>query len=180
MKDAEHKQFLDNRDMLRLMEELHEATRRRMVLSGEWTEEESHSRIKSEVKEANKDAPEFLDYQKEYRDFTEIRDFLWMIQGSGDHKAFEKEYYFDEGLGESLKDHVDGIKNNFPNLQVLVRRDREGYPIVKTLYKPQYKYDINKISNFDADKSMEKVKESLDDVLKTILGNNSVHELDKS
>jgi hypothetical protein len=47
-------------------------------------------------------------------------------------KLYEKEYYFDEGLGQSLKDHVDELKTTFADLQVLVRRDRDGYPIVKT------------------------------------------------
>jgi len=29
---------------------------------------------------------------------------------------YEKEYYFDEGLGESLIDHVENIKSKFPDL----------------------------------------------------------------
>ena len=49
---------------------------------------------------------------------------------------FEKEYIFDEGLGQSLKEHVESIKTNFPSIEVQVRRDRDGYPVVKTLYKP--------------------------------------------
>jgi len=59
-----------------------------------------------------------------------MKEFLWRLQG--DHKVFEKEYIFDEGLGESVKDHVEGIKKNFPGLEILVRRDRDGYPIIKT------------------------------------------------
>lgn len=34
MKDNEHKQFIENRDSVRIMEEQKEAARRRMVLSG--------------------------------------------------------------------------------------------------------------------------------------------------
>jgi hypothetical protein len=64
---------------------------------------------------------------------------------------FDKEYYFDEGLGESLKDHVDDIKSRFPQINVLVRRDRDGYAIIKTQYKPKYKYNLDDIEKFNAD-----------------------------
>lgn len=43
----------------------------------------------------------------------------------------EREYYFDEGLGESLNDHTEQLKNDFPSLRVQTRRDRDGLPIVK-------------------------------------------------
>lgn len=66
---------------------------------------------------------------------------------------FEKEYYFDEGLGQSVEDHVKEIKQNFPDVQVLMRRDRDGFPIIKTLYKPHYKYNIDDIQNIDINKT---------------------------
>ena len=93
--------------------------------------------------------------------------------------VFDKEYYFDEGLGESLKDHVEDIKSRFPHVNVLVRRDRDGYPIVKTQYKPQYKYNLADIEKFNADETMTTIKESLDDILKTVLGQDSILKLDK-
>jgi hypothetical protein len=34
-------------------------------------------------------------------------------------------------------------------MSVLTRRDRDGYPIVKIQFKPTYKYDLNKILEFD-------------------------------
>lgn len=78
-----------------------------------------------------------------------------------------------------MKDHVEDIKTRFPDVQVLVRRDRDGYPIVKTQFKPKYKYNLDEIVNFDADQQMTAVKESLDDILKTIIGGDKLHQLDK-
>ena len=31
-------------------------------------------------------------------------------------KLYEKEYHFDEGLGQSLQEHVEDLKKNFPDL----------------------------------------------------------------
>ena len=112
------------------------------------------------------------------RVFREFKDYYDKIQHP--EKMFEKEYIFDEGLGQSLKEHVESIKTNFPSIEVQVRRDRDGYPVVKTLYKPQYKYNLDEISNFNPDESMTKAKESIDDLLKTLLGSTPIHELDKT
>ncbi len=64
------------------------------------------------------------------REFHKLLDLFQNIQNP--QKLYEKEYYFDEGLGQSLKDHVEELKTTFPDVQVLVRRDRDGYAIVKT------------------------------------------------
>lgn len=66
---------------------------------------------------------------------------FWQLQS--DKSIYEKEYIFDETLGQSLMSHVEDIKSRFPDLEVLVRRDRDGYPIVKTQYKPKYKYNLD-------------------------------------
>jgi hypothetical protein len=44
--------FLDARDVVRIGDELKESKRRRMVLSGEWTEEQSHQKIAELVQES--------------------------------------------------------------------------------------------------------------------------------
>jgi hypothetical protein len=49
MKDQERKQFIDNRDMIRILDEQQEAARRRMVMSGAWTEEESSQKMREET-----------------------------------------------------------------------------------------------------------------------------------
>ena len=74
---------------------------------------------------------------------------------------------------------MDDLKERFPGLTVLVRRDRDGYPIVKTQYKPTYKYNLDEITKFNPDEAITTVKESLDDILKTIIGGDSLQSLDK-
>ena len=168
MKDNERKQFIENRDSLRLMEEQKEAARRRMVMNGQWTEENSQEKMKEFIIEADKNAPESIDEYKGLRDFHEMKNLFTKLQSPS--KIYDKEYYFDEGLGQNLKEHVEDLKTRFPELTILVRRDRDGYPIVKTQYIPKYKYNLDRISNFDHDAEMTIVKESLDDILKTMLG----------
>ena len=82
------------------------------------------------VKEVRDDIPTEFDERRIHREFRGLVEVMSRIQNP--QKFYEKEYHFDEGLGQSLKDHVDELKTNFPDLQVLVRRDRDGYAIVKT------------------------------------------------
>lgn len=168
MKDQNKNEFIDQRDMVRIMDEQREACRRRNVLSGKWKEEESEEKMKELDLEAAKNAPVYDNDITDKADFMRMVDFFKDIQNPG--MIYDKEYYFDEGLGESLKEHVEDIKTRFPGVDVLVRRDRDGYAIVKTQYKPKYKYNLDDIEKFNADETMVTMKESLDDVLKTILG----------
>lgn len=46
IKDIENEQFLDRRETIRLAQEQAESERRRNVLSGKWTEQESHDKLK--------------------------------------------------------------------------------------------------------------------------------------
>jgi len=82
------------------------------------------------VAKAYQEAPTQLDEKKMKREFRKMLELFQTIQNP--EKLYEKEYYFDEGLGQSLKDHVDELKTTFPDLSILVRRDRDGYAIVKT------------------------------------------------
>lgn len=45
-KDTDRRQFIDNRDLVRLQDEAMEAARRRTVAKGIWSEEESHQKIR--------------------------------------------------------------------------------------------------------------------------------------
>ena len=47
----------------------------------------------------------------------------------------EREYYFDEGLGQSLNDHIQDLKKQFSSIDIQTRRDRDGFPIVKLSMK---------------------------------------------
>lgn len=95
----------------------------------------------------------------------------------------EKEYIFDETLGESLQDHVQGIKEAYNDqFEVLVRRDRDGYAIVKTKFKPKYKYNIDDVANMDPASDQVKIKESLEDILKIAMSGEegqSILSMDK-
>lgn len=83
---------------------------------------------------------------------------------------YNKEYIFDEGLGESVDQHVKKIKESFPNLEVTVRRDRDGYPVIKTHYQKKYKYDINELEKFNPEEYSKGIKETVESVHRQMLG----------
>jgi hypothetical protein len=82
-----------------------------------------------------------------------------------------------------VKDHVEQIKTNYPGVEVEVRRDRDGYSIIKTKFKPKYKYNLEDVLAYDPKGENEKIKESLEDILKTMMGGtqgtNALLSLDK-
>ena len=61
----------------------------------------------------------------------------------------EREYYFDEGLGQSLNEHTSQLKKEYNGIKIETRRDRDGFPIVKLSLKPTYKYNLDDIINQD-------------------------------
>jgi hypothetical protein len=130
MKDANKQDFIDQRDLVRIMDEQREAVRRRNVLQGKWTEAESEAKMKELDVDAASKAPLYDNDMTKRRDLLEFYNFFKSIQNP--QTLYDKEYYFDEGLGESLKEHVEDLNTRFPDINVLVRRDRDGYPIVKT------------------------------------------------
>jgi len=68
-------------------------------------------------------------------------------------RLLEKEYYFDERLGQSLDEHTEELKTKYPGMQVLTRRDRDGFAIVKTTFEPEYKYKLEDIESWDSEES---------------------------
>ncbi len=114
IKDNDSNLFLDSRDIVRLMEEQREAARRRMISSGKWTEAESEDRMQDLLKEISKEVPTDYDEKRMKREFRNLLDLMTKVQNP--QKLFEKEYHFDEGLGQSLKDHVEELKATFPDL----------------------------------------------------------------
>lgn len=71
------------------------------------------------------------------------------IESRSSDSLMEREYYFDEGLGESLNDHVSNLAKQFPGIEIETRRDRDGIPIVKIAMKPKFKYNLDEILNQD-------------------------------
>ena len=137
--------------MIKILEELKEQIRRKKVLKGEWKESESKALLQQLVNDVYESMPPEKELKQHLRSFSD--QIKLMKQLDTDKTLYEREYYFDEGLGESLDKHVSKIKADFPDIQVQVRRDRDGFAIVRTLHKPQYKYDIDSIISFDKDEA---------------------------
>ena len=170
-KDHERRQFIDERDMVRLIEEEVEAYRRRAVKNKKCTEEDSRDWLAKELNRMEKEEGTPEERAKRLRAFKQVKELLDAMPHP--ERFLEKEYYFDEGLGQSLHDHCQELKTKWPGLQIETRRDRDGYAIVKTKYKPNYKYDLDEILNYDPAKASANVKESIDAVLKLTLGKDT-------
>ena len=128
------------------------------MLSGKWKEEESQQLLQAKINEMHEKLPHINDQRIFFRHLDETMQLMKTLEAQD--KLYEKEYYFDEGLGESLMEHIEKIKNDFPNVEVQTRRDRDGFAIVKTLHKPQYKYNLNRILNFNPDEAERLLKET--------------------
>jgi hypothetical protein len=63
----------------------------------------------------------------------------------------EREYYFDEGLGVTVEEHVGGLQRQFPDVSVKTLRDKDGFAIVRMTLKPQYKFELDSIKSLDAE-----------------------------
>jgi len=58
----------------------------------------------------------------------------------------QREYYFDERLGQSLNEHTRELKDKFgEDVRIQTRRDRDGLPIVKLSIEPKFKYNLDKM-----------------------------------
>jgi hypothetical protein len=58
-------------------------------------------------------------------------------------RLLEKEYHFDEDLGETVNEHVQRLKDELPDMDITTRRDHDNYPIVTIKATRSYKYDID-------------------------------------
>lgn len=87
----------------------------------------------------------------------------------------EREYYFDEGFGVSIEEHVKAVKAHAPGITVEMRRDNDGYAIIKTSMKRQYKYNLDDIlsSNANQTKANQKLKHSIEVLLRQALGTDA-------
>ena len=84
-------------------------------------------------------------------------------------RLLEKEYYFDETLGQSLDSHATELKAKYPGVTVQIRRDRDGFAIVKTLYNIEYKYNLEKIEAWDKDEARTELNKTLEAVMEVLL-----------
>ena len=91
-------------------------------------------------------------------------------------QLLEKEYHFDEGMGVSLADHMATLRKQYPNAQVLSRRDRDGYAIVKVSFKPEYKYDIETLTQFNKEEAQRKFMQDMEEILARATGGKGLNE----
>lgn len=127
--DLSKHQFLDHRDNIRLIEENIEKYRRRQVLDGQWTEEESQDRTKEWLTKMMEESTPSTIRKVIYRDASALYELMRQIDNP--ESLFEKEYHFDEGLGVSLADHMENLRKEYPAATVVSRRDRDGFAIIK-------------------------------------------------
>ena len=140
--DTNNEEFLENRQVVRLLQERVERIRRQKVMTGEWTESESHQRLQTMLEQ---DQEKYLSGPDPEVVFRDTRRFMAQAQSSiTTDMLAEKEYHFDEGLGVSLAEHVRGLKDQYPGVTISTRRDRDGFAIVKVSFKPEFKYDLDR------------------------------------
>lgn len=158
--------FLDNRDMIRLHNEKIESIRRGKVTSGEWREEESHEKIRELADEAIHHTPKRHRTKVDRQEIDAYLSAYHLLDNP--ERMLEREYHFDEGLGESLTEHCENLKKSFPGLKVLVRRDRDGFAIVRTKFAPEYKYNIDDMENYDEDAARTRMHETVEAIVNFI------------
>lgn len=69
MRDVNNEIFLNNRDIIRLIEEEYEKIRRQNVMSGEWEESESNDRLQSLIEEHSSKMPGQSKFKRAMRDY---------------------------------------------------------------------------------------------------------------
>lgn len=97
-----------------LAQEHAEKIRRQMVKAGEWTEQESAAKLQQFIAEKSKELPGSNFQKKITRDSQDILEAIRMMDNPD--TLLEKEYYFDESLGESLDQHCQKIKKRYPGM----------------------------------------------------------------
>lgn len=90
---------------------------------------------------------------------------------------FEKEFHFDENVGVSLADHLTKLRKQYPGATVYQRRDRDGYAIIKVSFKPEYKYDLEHLTNFNLEHEKSKFLESMEELLKKMTKGVALEDL---
>ena len=108
------------------------------------------------------------------REFSEALEAIRLMDNP--ERLLEKEYHFDEGLGQSLDEHVVELKTKFPGMNVQTRRDRDGFAVVKVFYKQNYKYSLDKIENWDKTEAQNRINQTVETLLQHILPDGSTEK----
>lgn len=141
--------------MIRLGEEMVEKVRLRKVNSGEWTEHESMEKLQEFLNEAQEQSAGAQDNRQVWRDYMDAVQAINELEHP--ESIFEREYFFDETLGQSLDEHLNEMKDKFPGTQVFSRRDKEGFAVIKMTFNQEYKYNLNDIEEWDKDAALNRM-----------------------
>lgn len=117
------------------------------MVKGEWSEAESYALLQDKLNELYEKYPTKRAFERKKKEERELMERL--AEARTPTTLFEREYYFDEGLGESLNDHIANLKKQFEGVAVETRRDRDGFAIVKLSLAPKFKYNLDKILQQD-------------------------------
>jgi len=94
------------------------------------------------------------------------------------NQIHEDEYHFDEGMGQTLDEHIAKLKADVPDITVEVRRDRDGFAIVKTKLQKKYKFDLDEILGQSVPEMKARVYAAMNEELKGILPED-IRQVDK-
>lgn len=162
-KQKEEKMKVEAKDEIRNIEELLESRRREKVLQGQWPEADSHMLLQQELDEALVKFPTASSFQIFMREWKKQEVAAREMRNSS--QILEREYYFDEGLGQSLNEHTAELRKQYPNVDLQIRRDNDGFPIIKLAMKREYKYNIDDIINTDSEQLIQSQNETLEALL---------------
>ena len=163
----EYKTEVQARDQIRIGEEAIERYRREQVLKGEWAEAESYTLLQDKLDAQYEKYPSLRAFEREREEEREFMESL--AEARTPTSLLEREYYFDEGLGESLNEHIAGLKKQGEGVTVETRRDRDGFAIVKLSFVPKFKYKLDEILGLDPDE-LERIQlENQEAILEAIM-----------
>lgn len=117
------------------------------MVKGEWSEAESYALLQDKLNELYEKYPTKRAFERKKKEEREL--MARLAEARTPTTLFEREYYFDEGLGESLNDHIANLKKQSEGVTVETRRDRDGFAIVKLSLAPKFKYNLDKILQQD-------------------------------
>ena len=78
------------------------------MVKGEWSEAESYALLQDKLNELYEKYPTKRAFERKKKEERELMERL--AEARTPTTLFEREYYFDEGLGESLNDHIANLK----------------------------------------------------------------------
>lgn len=137
------------------------------MVKGEWSEAESYALLQAELNDLYEKYPTKRAFERKKKE--EREHMASLAEARTSTTLFEREYYFDEGLGESLNDHIGSLKKQFAGVTVETRRDRDGFAILKLSLAPKFKYNLDEILQQDPAEAQRISLENQEAILKEFM-----------